>query len=167
MIRVLKQGMSEALRAERDEQVRGVVEDLLKDIERRGDEAVRALSQRFDKWSPERFRLSEAEIKACVARVPAQSIEDIEFAQAQIRQFAELQRASLQEVRAETYPGVTLGHKNIPVGSVGCYVPGGAYPMVASAHMSVVTAKVAGVRRIIARASVRSKASLATRRRRT
>ena len=150
MIQYLKKGLSEAAKAERAEQVQIAVEGILKDIEREGDSAVRALSEKFDNWSPQDFRLSEAQIEACVERVPAQSIDDILFAQAQIRQFAELQRSALQGVEAETYPGVTLGHKNIPVGSVGCYVPGGAYPMVASAHMSVVTAKVAGVKRIIA-----------------
>ncbi len=150
MIRFLKKGTSEAAKAERAERVRLDVEHILKNIEREGENAVRAFSEKFDNWSPQRFRLSETDIEACVARVPTRSIEDIVFAQAQIRRFAELQRTALQEVQAETFPGVTLGHKNIPVGSVGCYVPGGAYPMVASAHMSVVTAKVAGVKRIIA-----------------
>lgn len=150
MIRYLKKGISEAVRAERAEQVRTTVEDILKDIQRDGDAAVRALSRRFDNWTPERFRLTEREIDACVERVPAQSIDDITFAQAQIRRFAEIQRSALTDVEEETFPGVTLGHRNIPVNSVGCYVPGGAYPMVASAHMSVVTASVAGVKRIIA-----------------
>ena len=150
MIRHLKTGLSEAAREERAEQVQRAVEDILKDIGRNGEQAVRALSEKFDNWTPERFRLNEAEVEASLRRVSEQSIDDILFAQAQIRQFAELQLGALTEVEAETYPGVTLGHKNIPVGSVGCYVPGGAYPMVASAHMSVVTAKVAGVKRIIA-----------------
>ena len=150
MIQILKAGMSEAAREERAEQVRGAVEDMLKNIEREGERAVRALSEKFDQWTPEQFRLSEPDIEACVMRVPQQSVDDIVFAQAQIRQFANIQLSALQDIEAETYPGVTLGHKNIPVGSVGCYVPGGAYPMVASAHMSVVTAKVAGVKRIIA-----------------
>ena len=150
MIRYLKKGMSEQAKAERAEQVRTTVEEILNDIEQQGDAAVRALSEKFDNWTPDRFQLTEAEIHACVDRVPAQSIEDIRFAQAQIRRFAEIQRSALQDVEEETYPGVTLGHKNIPVNSVGCYVPGGAYPMVASAHMSVVTAKVAGVKRIVA-----------------
>ena len=150
MIRHLKTGMSEAAREERAEQVQRAVEDILKDIGRNGEQAVRALSEKFDNWTPERFRLNEGEVEASLRRVSEQSIDDILFAQAQIRQFAELQLGALTEVEAETYPGVTLGHKNIPVGSVGCYVPGGAYPMVASAHMSVVTAKVAGVKRIIA-----------------
>jgi len=150
MIRFLKKGISETLKSEHAEQVERDVSAILKEIERDGDDAVRALSEKFDDWTPERFRLTEPEIEACVQRVPAQSIDDILFAQTQIREFATLQRDALQEVEAETYPGVTLGHKNIPVGSVGCYVPGGAYPMVASVHMSVVTAKVAGVKRIIA-----------------
>ena len=117
---------------------------------RRGDGALRDLSEKFDSWSPERFRLSEDEIDACVGRLPKQTIEDIKFAQTQIRRFAEIQRAALKDVEEETLPGVILGHKNIPVNSVGCYVPGGKYPMVASAHMSVLTAKVAGVKRVIA-----------------
>ena len=150
MIRHLKKGISEEVRAEQAEQVRNRVEGILRDIERDGDVAVRTLSKRFDNWTPERFRLTEKEIDTCVNRVPAQSIEDITFAQAQIRRFAEIQRSALRDVEAETFPGVTLGHKNIPVNSVGCYVPGGAYPMVASAHMSVVTARVAGVKRVIA-----------------
>ena len=150
MIRYVKKGMSDSVKAEKAEQVERDVSAILKEIERDGDVAVRALSEKFDGWTPERFRLTETEIEACVKRVPEQSIDDILFAQTQIREFATLQLGALQEVEAETYPGVTLGHKNIPVGSVGCYVPGGAYPMVASAHMSVVTAKVAGVKRIIA-----------------
>jgi len=150
MIRYVKKGMSDSVKAEKAEQVERDVSAMLKDIERDGDVAVRTLSEKFDGWTPERFRLTETEIETCVKRVPEQSIDDILFAQTQIREFATLQLGALQEVEAETYPGVTLGHKNIPVGSVGCYVPGGAYPMVASAHMSVVTAKVAGVKRIIA-----------------
>ena len=150
MIRYVKKGMSDSVKAEKAEQVERDVSAILKDIERDGDVAVRALSEKFDGWTPERFRLTETEIETCVKRVPEQSIDDILFAQTQIREFATLQLGALQEVEAEIYPGVTLGHKNIPVGSVGCYVPGGAYPMVASAHMSVVTAKVAGVKRIIA-----------------
>ena len=150
MIRYVKKGMSDSVKAEKAEQVERDVSAILKDIERDGDVAVRTLSEKFDGWTPERFRLTETEIETCVKRVPEQSIDDILFAQTQIREFATLQLGALQEVEAEIYPGVTLGHKNIPVGSVGCYVPGGAYPMVASAHMSVVTAKVAGVKRIIA-----------------
>ncbi len=153
MIRVLKQGISADAAEEFDAEVRTTVEGILSDIKARGDVAVRELSERFDdNYSPASFRLGEEEIEACVGRVPKQTLEDIKFAQAQIRKFAEIQRAALKDVEAETFPGVVLGHKNIPVNSVGCYVPGGRYPMVASAHMSVVTAKVAGVKRIIASA---------------
>jgi len=133
-----------------DAEVRRTVETILGDIEARGDAAVRELSEKFDKWSPESFRLSRREIDDLVASVPAETIEDIKFAQTQIRRFAEVQRAALKDVEVETIPGVKLGHKNIPVNSIGCYVPGGRYPMVASAHMSVVTARVAGVKRIAA-----------------
>ena len=150
LIRFLKTGVAEAAKADLANQVKQTVERILADIESGGDAAVRTLSERFDQWSPARFRLSEAEIDACIGRVPKATLEDIRFAQAQIRRFAEIQRAALRDVEEETHPGVVLGHKNLPVNSVGCYVPGGKYPMVASAHMSVVTAKVAGVRRIIA-----------------
>ncbi|MDH3747599.1 MAG: histidinol dehydrogenase [Gammaproteobacteria bacterium] len=150
MIKLIKAGISDEAAAEFDAKVRATVEDILGDIGSRGDDAVRELSEKFDKWSPARFRLSDDEIKACVARLPEQTIDDIKFAQANIRKFAEIQKAALQDVEEETLPGVTLGHKNIPVNSVGCYVPGGKYPMVASAHMSVLTAKVAGVERVIA-----------------
>ena len=126
------------------------VESIIADVARRGDAAVRELSERFDKWSPPSFRLSDDEIAALVARVSPQTIADIEFAQAQIRNFAKIQRASLRNVEVETLPGVVLGHRHIPVGKVGCYVPGGRYPMVASAHMLIVTAKVAGVGHITA-----------------
>jgi sulfopropanediol 3-dehydrogenase len=150
MIRVLKEGISADAAEEQDAKVREAVEGILADIGRRGDEAVRALSEKFDGYSPPSFRLTDEEIEACIARVPERTLEDIRFAQAQVRNFAEIQRASMKDVEEETFPGVVLGHRNIPVGSVGCYVPGGRYPMVASAHMSVVTAKVAGVKRIIA-----------------
>ena len=130
--------------------VRSVVEGILTDIEKRGDEAVRMLSNKFDNWDPKDFRLSKSQIEECLKSLPKQVIEDIKFAQTQIRNFAQIQRDSLRDVEVETMPGVVLGHKNIPVNSVGCYVPGGKYPMVASAHMSIVTAKVAGVKRIIA-----------------
>ena len=150
MIRKIKEGISADTAAELAEQVKSTVEDLLTSIETRGDLAVRELSAKFDDWQPETFRLSDAEIQACVARLPAETIDDIRFAQTQIRRFAEIQKASLVDVEEETFPGVVLGHKNIPVNSVGCYVPGGKYPMVASAHMSVLTAKVAGVRRVMA-----------------
>ena len=150
MIRFLKEGISAEAANELDAQVRATVETILADIDSRGDDAVRELSERFDSYSPPSFRLTDEEIAACVARVPDQTVKDIEFAQAQVRNFAKIQRQSLRDVEVETLPGVTLGHRNIPVGSVGCYVPGGRYPMVASAHMSVVTAKVASVPRIIA-----------------
>src|SRR6202158_6269320 len=133
-----------------DAKTRSAVEAIIADIRARGDAAVRELSERFDKWSPASFRLSEDEIRALVARVSPQTIDDIKFAQAQIRNFAQIQRAALRDVEVETLPGVILGHRHIPVGSVGCYVPGGRYPMVASAHMSIVNAKVAGVGHIAA-----------------
>src|ERR1700676_1198088 len=135
---------------EADAKTRATVEAIITDVKARGDAAVRELSQRFDKWSPASFRLSDSEIRDLVARVPPQTIDDIKFAQAQIRNFAEIQRASLKDVEVETLPGVILGHRHIPVGRVGCYVPGGRYPMVASAHMTIVTAKVAGVGHITA-----------------
>ena len=141
MIRVLKQGATEAEKAEADRKVRQTVEGILEDVIARGDAAVRDLSARFDKWEPKSFRLSQAEIQALIDSLPAQVITDIKFAQAQIRRFAEAQRAALQDIEVETLPGIRLGHKNIPVASVGCYVPGGRYPMVASAHMSVLTAQ--------------------------
>jgi sulfopropanediol 3-dehydrogenase len=149
MARYLKSGVSAAERAAEDAKVRQVVEAALADIAERGDIAVREMSLRFDQWDREDYRLSEAEIQDCLARVSAQDLEDIRFAQAQIRSFAEIQRAALQDIEVETLPGVVLGHRNIPVAAVGTYVPGGKYPMVASAHMSVVTAKVAGVPRIV------------------
>jgi sulfopropanediol 3-dehydrogenase len=133
-ITVLKAGKPEAERAEDDAKVRGVVEDTLKDIETRGDAAVRDLSAKFDKYEPESFRLSTSEIEAAMSKVSARDMEDIKFAQVQIRRFAEAQRASMTDIEVETMPGVVLGHKNIPVQSVGCYVPGGKFPMVASAR---------------------------------
>ena len=133
-----------------DLKVRQTVEGILTDVKKRGDDAVRDLSQQFDKWSPASFKLSQAELDAIVRKVPESTLEDIKFAQAQIRNFAQHQRAALKDIEVETLPGVKLGHKNIPVDSVGCYVPGGRYPMVASAHMSIVTARAAGVRRVIA-----------------
>src|SRR5215470_15156646 len=121
---------------EADAKVRSTVEQIIADVVKCGDAAVRELSERFDKWSPPSFRLTEGEIAALVAKVAPQTIDDIKFAQAQIRNFAEIQRQSLKDVEVETLPGVVLGHRHIPVGSVGCYVPGGRYPMVASAHMT-------------------------------
>ena len=148
----LKKSKPEAERAEDDAKVRAVVESTLADIEARGDAAVRDLSQKFDNYAPQSFRLSASEIEAAMQKVSARDMEDIRFAQDQIRRFAEAQRASMTDVEVETLPGVVLGHKNIPVQSVGCYVPGGKFPMVASAHMSVLTASVAGVPRMIASA---------------
>ncbi len=147
---IIKHGISEVDSRAADVRVRKVVENILEDIRTRGDEAVRELSERFDKWSPPSFRLSQEQIDEVIGTLPQQTIDDIKFAQAQVRYFAQVQRSALQDVEVETLPGVILGHKNIPVNSVGCYVPGGRYPMVASAHMSVLTAKVAGVKRIIA-----------------
>jgi sulfopropanediol 3-dehydrogenase len=149
-IEFLKTGMDSEATDEADAKVRGIVEGILGDVRDRGDAAVRELSEKFDKWTPESFRLSEEQIRELMDSLPEQTIEDIKFAQAQVRNFAQIQKDALKDVEVETLPGVTLGHKNIPVNSVGCYVPGGRYPMVASAHMSVVTAKVAGVPRVIA-----------------
>ncbi|MDH3663743.1 MAG: histidinol dehydrogenase, partial [Alphaproteobacteria bacterium] len=146
----LKRGKPQDERAADDAKVRATVEGILADIEVRGDAAVRALSEKFDDYSPPSFRLSEQEIEAAMAKVAARDLEDIKFAQAQIRGFAEAQRASMTDIEVETLPGVILGHKNIPVQSVGCYVPGGKFPLVAAAHMSVLTASVAGVPRIVA-----------------
>ncbi len=146
----LKRGKSEHERSGDAAKVRATVEGTLADIETRGDAAVRELSEKFDKYSPPTFRLSESEIEALMQKVTPREMADIEFAQTQVRRFAEAQRASMTDIEVETLPGVILGHKNIPVQSVGCYVPGGKFPMVASAHMSVLTASVAGVPRIAA-----------------
>tara|TARA_R110002111_G_scaffold188953_3_gene254315 strand:- start:1552 stop:2859 length:1308 start_codon:yes stop_codon:yes gene_type:complete len=152
MITHLKHGKPEAERAEDDAKVRGVVEATLADIEARGDAAIRDLSAKFDNYAPAQFRLSASEIEAAMQKVSTRDMDDIKFAQTQIRRFAEAQRASMTDIEVETLPGVILGHRNIPVQSVGCYVPGGKFPMVASAHMSVLTASVAGVPRIVASA---------------
>jgi|TARA_B100000029_G_scaffold472369_1_gene512835 sulfopropanediol 3-dehydrogenase len=149
-IEFIKMGIDVSAADEADSKVRETVEQILDDIRINGDAAVRELSEKFDQWTPESFRLSEKEINDLVNTLPQQAIDDIQFAQAQVRGFAQIQKDSLRDVEVETLPGVTLGHRNIPVNSVGCYVPGGRYPMVASAHMSIVTAKVAGVSRIIA-----------------
>ena len=149
-IEYLKTAKSEAERAEDDAKVRAAVEATLGDIEARGDVAVRALSEKFDGYSPASFRLTASEIDALIAELTPRELEDIKFAQQQVRDFAQAQRDSMLDIEVETMPGVILGHKNIPVQSVGCYVPGGKFPMVASAHMSVATASVAGVPRIIA-----------------
>ena len=150
MAEILKEGISEANASEADAKVRSTVEAILSDVKARGDAAVRELSEKFDKWRPESFRLSEAQIQEFIATLPQQVIDDIHFAQTQVRKFAQHQRAALKDIEVETLPGVILGHKNIPVNSAGCYIPGGRYPMVASAHMSVLTAKVAGVKRVMA-----------------
>ena len=152
MATYLKRGKPQFDRDQDNAQIRKTVEELLEAIEKRGDEAVKELSAKFDNWAPDSFTLSEEEIQSAIAKVSEQDLNDIQFAQTQIREFAEHQKAALQDVEVETIPGVVLGHKNVPVNSVGCYVPGGKYPMVASAHMSVLTAKVAGVKRVVASA---------------
>ncbi|MEL6608277.1 MAG: histidinol dehydrogenase [Pseudomonadota bacterium] len=152
MAEYLKRGKPAEERAEDDAKVRGIVEGILGDIESRGDAAVRDLSAKFDGYEPQAFRLTASEIEAAMQKVTTREMNDIRFAQDQIRSFAEAQKASMHDIEVETMPGVILGHKNIPVNSVGCYVPGGKFPMVASAHMSVLTAKVAGVKRIVASA---------------
>ena len=150
MVKYLKKGKSSSERADDHSKVRAIVEDTLREIEQNGDQAVRALSEKFDSYAPESYRLSEGEIERLMAKVSPRDLDDIRFAQAQVRRFAEAQRASMTDVEIETLPGVSLGHKNIPVQSAGCYIPGGKFPMVASAHMSVLTAAVAGVPRIVA-----------------
>jgi sulfopropanediol 3-dehydrogenase len=148
-MRHLKTGTLPSVRAEQGRAVQTAVEAILEDIEHRGDAAVRDLSIRFDNWDRESYRLTPAEIQDCIDQLDSQAISDIEFAQTQVRRFAEVQRASMTDVEVETLPGVVLGHKNIPLNAAGCYVPGGKYPLLASAHMSVITAKVAGVARVI------------------
>ena len=152
MAKFLKSGLGKAERDDADAKVRAMVEEILGDIEARGDAAVRDFSVKFDDWRPDSFRLSEQEIEAALGKVAKRDLDDIRFAQEQVRNFATIQKETMRDVEVETMPGVVLGHKNIPVNSVGCYVPGGKYPMIASAHMSVVTAKVAGVPRIVASA---------------
>lgn len=152
MVRYLKRGADMKDVDEADAKVRATVESVLADIAERGDGAVRDLSAKFDNWAPETFRLSDQEVEAALSRVSKRDLEDIRFAQAQVRNFAEKQKECLTDLEVETLDGVVLGHRNIPVNAVGCYVPGGKYPMVASAHMSVVTAKVAGVKRVVASA---------------
>ena len=149
MASYLKRGASTEAKADRDKQVRDTVEAILADVTARGDEAVRELSIKFDKWDRESYRLTGSEIEECIDSLTDQDLSDIRFAQTQVRNFAQIQRGSMQEVEVETLPGVILGHKHIPVNAAGCYVPGGKYPLLASAHMSVVTAKVAGVPRVI------------------
>ena len=150
MAQYLKQRIPAEVSDALDLKVKQTVEGILADVKQRGDVAVRELSEKFDQWSPANFKLSRTELEAIMRKVPETTIADIQFAQAQIRNFAQHQRAALKDIEVETLPGVKLGHKNIPIDSVGCYVPGGRYPMVASAHMSIVTARAAGVRRVIA-----------------
>ncbi len=151
MAEILKAGKSDAELYEADRKVRETVTAMLDDIRQQGEAAVRELSRRLDRWDPPSFRLSSEQIADVMAQVSPQTLNDLTFAQTQIRRFAQAQRAALLDVEVETLPGVILGHKNIPVNSVGCYVPGGRYPLVASAHMSVLTAKVAGVPRVVGR----------------
>lgn len=151
-MKVIKQGLTDTAKKEHNATVQKIVEDALTDIQANGDNAVRAMSEKFDDWSPETFRLSRAEIESAYNDLTEQQISDIKFAQAQVRNFAQHQRDSMKDVEVETLPGVVLGHKHMPIQSVGCYVPGGKYPLVASAHMGIVTAKVAGCPRVIAMA---------------
>jgi sulfopropanediol 3-dehydrogenase len=150
MPRYLKRGMDASAIKAADAKVRETVEHILAEVETRRDAAVRELSQKFDNWSPANFKLTDAEVERAIAQVGKRDLDDIKFAQAQVRNFAAKQKASMQDLEVETLPGIVLGHRHIPVASIGCYVPGGRYPMVASAHMSIVTAKVAGVKRISA-----------------
>jgi sulfopropanediol 3-dehydrogenase len=152
MIRYIKRSTDVKVRAEDDAKVRSTVEGIIADIEERGDAAVRDYSRKFDNWDPADFRLSQAQIETALKTLSRGEIDDIKFAQKQIRGFAQIQRDSMKDIEVETLPGVVLGHKHIPVNTVGCYIPGGKYPMIASAHMSVLTAKVAGVKRIVATA---------------
>jgi sulfopropanediol 3-dehydrogenase len=149
-MKYLKKGLDASEIKKSDEQVRVAVSEIISSIEKKGDEAVRQYSKKFDNWEPENFRLSAQQIESIIASLPQSVVDDILFAQKQVRNFAKHQLASISEIEVETLPGVFLGHKNIPVNSTGCYIPGGRYPMVASAHMSIVTAKVAGVKRIVA-----------------
>src|ERR1700727_317412 len=150
MARYLKRGMDASAIKAADAKVRETVETILADIDARKDVAVRELSQKFDNWSPASFKLGPQEIERAIGAMKKRDLDDIKFAQAQVRNFAQKQKETLRDLEVETLPGVVLGHKHIPVNSIGCYVPGGRYPMVASAHMSIVTARVAGVKNIIA-----------------
>ncbi|MBA4355366.1 MAG: histidinol dehydrogenase, partial [Novosphingobium sp.] len=145
----LKRGEAADVKAQSDRKVRDIVEAALADIEHRGDVALREMSIRFDGWDREDYRLSQAEIDAAVESLSPQERKDIEFAQTQVRNFAQIQRDSMKDVEVETMPGVVLGHRHVPINAAGCYVPGGKYPLLASAHMSVITAKVAGVKRVV------------------
>jgi sulfopropanediol 3-dehydrogenase len=148
--KIIKAGMNAEAADAGQSKVREIVFGILEDVRKNGSEAVHRLSEKFDRWNPEAFRLSPDQIEEIVATVSEGTMNDLRWAQAQVRRFAQIQKATMRDVEIETIPGVVLGHKNIPVNSVGCYVPGGRYPMVASAHMSVLTAKVAGVKRVIA-----------------
>jgi sulfopropanediol 3-dehydrogenase len=150
MARYLKRGMDASAIKAADAKVRETVEGILAEIEARGEEAVRELSRKFDNWAPPSFKLTPQEIERAIGDVARRDLDDIKFAQAQVRNFAQKQKDTMRDLEVETLPGVVLGHRHIPVNSIGCYVPGGRYPMVASAHMSIVTARVAGVKRIIA-----------------
>ena len=150
MIKYIKSGKPAEEKRDLDAQVAKTVETILADIETRGWDAIRDYSQKFDKWNPKTFKLTSAEIQACIDSLTTQDIEDIKFAQTQIRRFAQIQMLGLRDVEVETLPGVILGHKNIPINRVGAYVPGGKYPLLASAHMGILTAKVAGVKHVIA-----------------
>jgi sulfopropanediol 3-dehydrogenase len=150
MARYLKRGMEASAIKAADAKVRETVEAILAEVEAGRDKAVRVLSEKFDDWSPASFRLSATEIERAIGKLRKRELDDIKFAQAQVRNFAQKQKETLRELEVETLPGVVLGHRHIPVNSIGCYVPGGRYPMVASAHMSIVTARVAGVKRILA-----------------
>ncbi len=152
MIRYLKKGRDAQAVADADAKVRQTVEGIIRDIEQRGDAAVRDYSRQFDQWDPADFRLSQDDIRKAIGKLSERELEDIRFAQAQIRNFAQIQRDSMKDVEVETLPGVVLGHRHIPMNAVGCYVPGGKYPLIASAHMSVLTAKVAGVKRVVSTA---------------
>ncbi len=150
MVRFLKEGRTEEQSESDAARVQSTVSNILADISKRGDDALREYSQKFDQWAPESFRLTDEQIQACIAQLSQGQLDDIRFAQEQIRNFAQLQKDSMRDIEVETLPGVILGHKNLPVESVACYVPGGKFPLVASAHMGVVTAKVAGVKRVVA-----------------
>ena len=152
MIKYLKRGKDTAAISAADAKVRQTVETILADITARGDDAVKEYSKKFDNWDPKEFTLSNDEINKAIKKLSARELEDIKFAQTQVRNFAQIQRNSMLDVEVETLPGVVLGHKHIPVNAVGCYIPGGKYPLIASAHMSVLTAKVAGVPRVISTA---------------
>lgn len=152
MIQYLKRGRTAEVKSDDDAKVRATVEDIIRHIEKDGDDAVREYSRKFDNWDPTDFRLSRDDIAAARKQLSAREIEDIAFAQKQVRNFAQIQRDSMKDVEVETYPGVVLGHKHIPMNAVGCYIPGGKYPLLASAHMSVLTAKVAGVKRVVSTA---------------